>query len=231
MSDWNMNILTEWDEKICKVADKFGLDGFPISYEVCDYYDMIGNMSYHGMPTHYHHWSYGKAFERTHLLYNTGLTGLPYELIINSNPSLAYLMKENSLYLQILIMAHCMGHSDFFKNNRCFENTFPDTVVSKFRNAKKRVQKYIEDEQPDTQFDLSKKILPYIQGADPKNNILVRFDAKYLTPQNFQILVNLSDILKESGEVGDMELEIFKFHVKSLDSYESELINVVRSNK
>ena len=93
------------------------------------------------------------------------------------------------------------------------------------------VQKYIEDEQPDTQFDLSKKILPYIQGADPKNNILVRFDAKYLTPQNFQILVNLSDILKESGEVGDMELEIFKFHVKSLDSYESELINVVRSNK
>jgi hypothetical protein len=43
--------------------------------------------------------------------------------------------------------------------------------------------------------------------------------------------VNLSDILKESGEVGDMELEIFKFHVKSLDSYESELINVVRSNK
>ena len=93
------------------------------------------------------------------------------------------------------------------------------------------VQKYIDDEQPDTQFDLSEKILPYIQGADPKNNILVRFNARYLTPQNFQILVNLSDILKESGEVGDMELEIFKFHVKSLDSYEQELINVVRPNK
>jgi hypothetical protein len=86
------------------------------------------------------------------------------------------------------------------------------------------VQKYIDEEQPNTQFDLSEKILPYIEGADPKNNILVRFDAKYLTPQNFQILVELSSILKESGEVGEMELEIFKFNVDSLDSYEQELI-------
>ena len=86
------------------------------------------------------------------------------------------------------------------------------------------VQKYIDGEQPDTQFDLSEKILPYIQGADSKNNILVRFDAKYLTPQNFQILVNLSEILKETGDVGEMELEIFKFNIDSLDSYEGELI-------
>ena len=86
------------------------------------------------------------------------------------------------------------------------------------------VQKYIEEEQPNTQFDLSKKILPYIQGADPKNNILIKFDARYLTPQNFQILVELSSILQESGEVGEMELQIFKFYIKSLDSYERELI-------
>jgi hypothetical protein len=90
----------------------------------------------------------------------------------------------------------------------------------------KQLIEYVNKEQPDTQFDLSKKILPYIQGADPKNNILVRFDARYLTPQNFQTLVNLSQILKESGEVGEMELEIFKFYIKSLDSYERELINV-----
>jgi len=89
------------------------------------------------------------------------------------------------------------------------------------------VQKYIEEEQPNTQFDLSKKILPYIQGADPKNNILIKFDARYLTPQNFQILVELSSILQESGEVGEMELQIFKFYIKSLDTYEKELINVI----
>ena len=98
-----------------------GLDWFPIYYETCDYYEMIGHMSYHGMPSHYPHWSYGKTFERTHQLYNAGMEGLPYELIINSDPSIAYLMRENPMYLQLLIMCHCIGHSDFFKNNRMFQ--------------------------------------------------------------------------------------------------------------
>tara|TARA_E500000331_G_scaffold358038_1_gene422370 strand:- start:243 stop:1553 length:1311 start_codon:yes stop_codon:yes gene_type:complete len=142
MSSWTFEELKSWDEKICKVAESFGLDWFPITYEVCDYYEMIGHMSYHGMPSHYNHWSYGKSFERTHQLYNAGMEGLPYELIINSNPSIAYLMRENPLYLQVLIMAHCIGHSDFFKNNKTFEKTKPDTCVSRMRNAKKRIQEY-----------------------------------------------------------------------------------------
>tara|TARA_Y100000034_G_scaffold135211_1_gene206139 strand:- start:1559 stop:2863 length:1305 start_codon:yes stop_codon:yes gene_type:complete len=143
--DWTFKDLEEWDDKICEIAQKNGLDWFPITYEVCDYFSMIGHMSYHGMPTHYGHWSYGKAFERTHTMYNMGVEGLPYELIINSNPSIAYLMRENPFYLQILIMAHCVGHSDFFKNNRMFQNTRPESVVGRFRNAKKRIQSYIED--------------------------------------------------------------------------------------
>ena len=143
--DWDFKTLKEWDDRICELAQSKGLDWFPITYEVCDYFSMIGHMSYHGMPTHYGHWSYGKAFERTHTMYNMGMEGLPYELIINSNPSIAYLMRENPLYLQVLIMAHCVGHSDFFKNNRMFKNTRPDSVVPRFRNAKKRIQSYVED--------------------------------------------------------------------------------------
>ena len=104
MSEWTHKDLKHWDEKICKIAEDYGLDWFPITYEVCDYYEMIGHMSYHGMPSHYNHWSYGKSFERTHQMYNMGMEGLPYELIINSIPSIAYLMKQNPLYLQILIM-------------------------------------------------------------------------------------------------------------------------------
>tara|TARA_R110002110_G_scaffold28009_4_gene101252 strand:+ start:141 stop:1445 length:1305 start_codon:yes stop_codon:yes gene_type:complete len=145
VSNWTFNELEEWDTKICQIAEKYNLDWFPITYEVCDYYEMIGHMSYHGMPSHYQHWSYGKTFERTHQMYNLGAEGLPYELIINSNPSIAYLMKQNPAYLQVLIMAHCVGHSDFFKNNRIFKNTRPDSVTSRFRNARKRIQKYTED--------------------------------------------------------------------------------------
>jgi len=145
MSDWNLRDLEKWDEEICKIAKAHGLDWYPITYETCDYYEMIGNMSYHGMPTHYGHWSFGKSFEIQHSQYQHGVTGLPYELIINSDPCISYLMRENPLYLQILIMAHCVGHSDFFKKNRMFGFTRADTVVPRMRNAKKRIQKYVED--------------------------------------------------------------------------------------
>jgi glycosyltransferase involved in cell wall biosynthesis len=86
------------------------------------------------------------------------------------------------------------------------------------------VNKYIEEEQPNTQFDLKKKI--HSDHIESKNNVIVQFDCRFLTPQNFQTLVNLSEILQESGEVGEMELQIFKFYIRSLDTYERELIKV-----
>ena len=84
------------------------------------------------------------------------------------------------------------------------------------------VNQYIEEEQKDTQFNLSKRI--HSQHIEPNNNIIVKFDCRFLTPQNFQILVNLSEMLCDSGEVGEMEHDIFKFYIKSLDSYEKDLI-------
>ena len=99
--DWNFNDLEEWDDKICQLAKDHGLDWFPITYEVCDYFSMIGHMSYHGMPTHYGHWSYGKSFEQQHSQYQHGVTGLPYELIINSDPCISYLMFDMSCYQRL----------------------------------------------------------------------------------------------------------------------------------
>jgi stage V sporulation protein R len=145
MTDYKLEDLEVWDEKIIELCRKAQLDWYDISYESIDYHTMIGHMTYHGLPTHFDHWSYGKAFESTMTRYNVGVEGLPYELIINSNPSIAYLMRDNPLYLQILIMAHCVGHSDFFKNNRMFAKTRPDTVIQRFRAAKKRIQGYVED--------------------------------------------------------------------------------------
>ena len=146
MKDWNIKNLQEWDDKICKIAkEKYDLDWFPIEYEILDYKEMIGAMAYTGLPTHYRHRAFGKGFERTATRYNLGMEGLPYEMIINSNPSIAYLMLENPMSIHLLTMSHCVGHSDFFKNNRMFQDTDPDNVLSKFKSASKRVQKYIED--------------------------------------------------------------------------------------
>tara|TARA_R110000824_G_scaffold213509_2_gene399722 strand:+ start:54 stop:1124 length:1071 start_codon:yes stop_codon:yes gene_type:complete len=78
-------------------------------------------------------------------------------MIINSNPSIAYLMKENALYIHILTMAHCMGHSDFFKNNRMFADTNPNNIIDSFKSAAKYVKKLIED--PSIGIDQVERIL------------------------------------------------------------------------
>ena len=59
------------------------------------------------------------------------------------------------------------------------------------------------------------------------NDILIEFDAQKLTADNFQVIVNLSEMLKDSGEVGKMEYDIYKFDIKSMKTYERDLINVV----
>ena len=84
------------------------------------------------------------------------------------------------------------------------------------------VNKYIEEEQKDTQFDLSKKI--HSDRIKPKSDVIVKFDCNKLDQDNFQIIVNLSEILQESGDVGEMELGIFKLNIKSLKTYEKDLI-------
>jgi len=145
MSNWSVEELQEWDDKICLIGAEYGLDWYDIDYEIIDYHEMIGAMSYTGLPTHYKHWSFGKAYERTHTLYNAGLQGLPYEMIINSDPSIAYLMRENEMHTHILTMAHCVGHSDFFKNNRTFFNTHPEIIITKFKAAGKYVKELVED--------------------------------------------------------------------------------------
>ena len=86
-----------------------------------------------------------------------GQTGLPYEMIINSNPSIAYLMRENPLHIHILTMAHCIGHSDFFKNNRMFADTNAENIIGSFKSASRYVRQLIED--PSIGIDKVEKIL------------------------------------------------------------------------
>ena len=117
MSDWTTTDLEMWDERIVEKARTFGLDCYPQEFEICNHDQMLGYMAYSGMPSHYPHWSYGKAYEKLKTLYDYGISGLSYEMVINSDPALAYLMRDNTLLLQILTMAHVYGHNDFFKNN------------------------------------------------------------------------------------------------------------------
>lgn len=236
MSDWSLKDLQIWDDKICELAKDHGLDWYPITYETCDYFEMLGNMSYHGMPTHYGHWSYGKSFEVQHQKYQSGMTGLPYELIINSNPCISYLMKENPLYLQILIMAHCVGHSDFFKQNRTFSHTRADTVVPRMRNAKKRIQSYIED--PSIGIDKVEKIidaahaLSYQLPRFPQDIRDIRQERKDWQKSN-KGLLNNGDITERRYNAlpHEPEYDVLGFissYARDLKDWEKDIIEIVR---
>ncbi len=142
---WDVRDLEYWDARIREKAQEFGLTCYDQEFELCDHTQMLSLMAYSGMPSHYPHWSYGKSFERQKTLYDHGVSGLPYEMVINSDPCLAYLMRQNSLALQILTIAHVYGHNDFFANNFTFSHQHANLVVENFKNHANRVRGYVAD--------------------------------------------------------------------------------------
>ncbi|WP_225228904.1 SpoVR family protein [Bacillus sp. PS06] len=126
-------------DEITEIADGFGLDYYPMRYEICPA-DIIYTFGAYGMPTRFSHWSFGKQFHRMKLQYDLGLSKI-YELVINSDPCYAFLLDSNSLIQNKLIVAHVLAHCDFFKNNYRFSNTKRDMVESMAATAE-RVKHY-----------------------------------------------------------------------------------------
>ncbi|MGO1461916.1 MAG: SpoVR family protein [Marinobacter sp.] len=120
-SEWTFALIEQYDEHIAKCAAEFGLDTYPNQIEVISAEQMMDAYSSVGMPVGYNHWSFGKQFLSTSKSYQRGQMGLAYEIVINSNPCIAYLMEENTLPMQALVIAHaCYGHNSFFKGNYLF---------------------------------------------------------------------------------------------------------------
>ena len=126
-------------DEITEIAIGFGLDFYPMRYEICPS-EIIYTFGAYGMPTRYSHWSFGKQFHKMKLQYDLGLSKI-YELVINSDPCYAFLLDSNSLIQNKLIVAHVLAHCDFFKNNVRFRNTKRDMVESMAATAE-RVRHY-----------------------------------------------------------------------------------------
>ncbi|AEI43963.1 SpoVR family protein [Paenibacillus mucilaginosus] len=107
--------------EITEMAVEEGLDFFPMRYEICPA-EVLYSIGAYGMPTRFAHWSFGKAYQRMKSAYDHGLSVI-YELVINSDPCYAFLLDRNTLLQNKLIVAHVLGHSDFFKNNAMFSRT------------------------------------------------------------------------------------------------------------
>jgi stage V sporulation protein R len=122
-SDWNFDTLSRAFDAIETIAaEDLRLDVYPVQMEIISSEQMLDAYSSVGMPLMYRHWSFGKRFVFEDHLYRKGRRGLAYELVINSDPCIVYLMEENTMAMQALVTAHAaFGHNHFFKNNYLFQ--------------------------------------------------------------------------------------------------------------
>jgi stage V sporulation protein R len=122
-ADWNFDLIQAAYAEIERIGvGDMKLDIYPNQIEVITAEQMLDAYASTGMPQMYRHWSFGKHFAREENMYRRGARSLAYELVINSDPCINYIMEENSMTMQVLVLAHAaMGHNHFFKNNYLFQ--------------------------------------------------------------------------------------------------------------
>lgn len=138
-SDWDYRDVMRVYAAVERIAtEELKLDVYPNQIEVISSEQMLDAYASMGLPVFYRHWSFGKHFARDEILYRKGYTGLAYEIVINSKPCISYIMEENTLTMQTLVIAHAaFGHNHFFKNNRLFcEWTDADGILDYLDFAK-----------------------------------------------------------------------------------------------
>ncbi|MGE3301517.1 MAG: SpoVR family protein [Hyphomonadaceae bacterium] len=121
-ADWDFDVIGRVYEAVEEIArEELKLDVYPNQIEVITAEQMLDAYASTGMPLFYNHWSFGKHFARNEAMYRKGYQGLAYEIVINSNPCLVYIMEENTITMQTLVIAHAgFGHNHFFKHNHVF---------------------------------------------------------------------------------------------------------------
>ncbi len=134
--------LRKLKEEIHQYALDYGLDFYPVVFEICDYDTVNILAAQGGFPHRYPHWRFGMEYDQLSKSYTYGLSKI-YEMVINTNPCYAYLLKANHLVDQKIVMAHVYGHADFFKNNAWFRNT-DRSMMDVMANHRTKIRRYME---------------------------------------------------------------------------------------
>ncbi len=138
-AEWTFDLVNKAYDAVEEVAlGDLGLNVYANQIEIITSEQMLDAYSSIGMPLMYRHWSYGKRFAQEELLYRKGHQSLAYEMVINSDPCINYIMEENSMTMQVLVLAHAaFGHNHFFKNNYLFQQwTRADAIIDYLSYAK-----------------------------------------------------------------------------------------------
>jgi stage V sporulation protein R len=143
-SDWTFDNLHQVYDEIEEIGLKeMGYNIYTNQVEVIRSEQMLDAYASIGMPIFYKHWSFGKHYVKNREMYQTGMQNLAYEIVINSDPCIVYIMEENSLLMQTLVMAHAgIGHNHFFKNNNLFTDwTTASNIIDYLEFARNFVAK------------------------------------------------------------------------------------------
>ena len=164
MTDAELKELEKSIESIWEIAEGFGLDPYPVHFEVVPAAIMYEFGAY-GLPGRFSHWTHGRAYQQIKTQYDYGLSKI-YELVINTNPSYAFLMEGNGLLQNKLVAAHVLAHVDFFKHNAYFARTNRQMVEGASVNAE-RIRKYEFDHGRDEVESFLDAVLSIQEHVDP----------------------------------------------------------------
>lgn len=234
-------------------AISYGLDPFDVIFELVDFDEMNEIASYDGFPQRYIHWRFGMEYERLSKSYTYGLSKI-YELVINTNPAIAYLMTNNSLIDQKLVIAHVYAHSDFFKNNMWFKGTNRKMVEEMNMHAV-RIQKYINryghnvvEEFIDKVLSLENLIDAHFKPHSYKHLKTYEFEPvisakKFEAKEYMEIFMNPPEIIQKEEEEKKEKLKIkkekfppqplrdillFLMEYAPLEPWQEDIISIIR---
>ncbi|WP_290705016.1 SpoVR family protein [Amphritea sp.] len=248
-SEWTFELIQKYDEEIARVAEHYGLDTYPNQIEVITSEQMMDAYSSVGMPLNYNHWSFGKQFVSTEQQYKRGQMGLAYEIVINSDPCISYLMEENTMTMQALVIAHaCYGHNSFFKGNYLFRTwTDASAIIDYLLFAKNYIAKCEERHGVDAveqvldschalmNYGVNRYLRPQpITPEEEKNRLEER--EEYIQRHLNQLwnTIPKKEEIKESKSIQfpkDPEENLLYFIEKNaplLESWQRELVRIVR---
>ena len=140
MTKQELQRLVKVETRIMDIANKYGLKLCPIEFDIIPPQKMFEIMAYR-IPTNVSNWKYGRDYERQRTIFEHSSVGLPYEVVLNSNPARAYLMNSNTFAIQALVMAHVIGHVAFHTMNKHHDRTRGD-ILEYMSNISKRIDKY-----------------------------------------------------------------------------------------
>lgn len=246
-SECNQDDLAKGWEIIKTIASKYGWLGYDLQFEIVSRQQMLEMSSSMGLPITYNHWSFGQRYEEIHKAYKNGQYNPAYEMVINSDPSICYIMEDNSMLMQLIVLSHAgCGHNFMFKNNYLFKNkTDARGIVGFLAYAKRYIQqceeRYGEDKVEEV-LDHAHILQQYSYSRSDKKHKKVSHEERMRQRADFVFSTydpeldskTLTEKIKENIEIEDRyigEENILYFLQKKgdLDDWAREVIYIVRT--